>query len=248
MRLASLLVFTALSGCSLLVQFDPDSQPCEANGACLSTHTCINGICRPLADAGIDAGTCNATELNCADGLDDDCDGKADCLDADCNAKACSDGDACTTGEVCNGNSCPRGTAKVCNSPAPCEAPIGTCVASTGQCTYTKKSDGALCGTSLAARCCAGVCANINSDAANCGGCGLSCGTGQACQDVGGNNSCGPRETSGRCVCTGGGTCPMNQACNSTTGLCVPGFNSSCAANQNAVTADAGCPAFCAYP
>lgn len=255
MRLTSLLAFIALSGCSLIVQFDPDSQPCEANGACLSTHTCVNGICRPRGDAGVDSPTdgglddggnsgCQATEASCGNGVDDDCDGKIDCLDADCNALGCNDGDPCTTGEVCGSNACQRGAAKVCNSPAPCEVPIGTCEASTGQCVYAKRADGASCGSTAAARCCGGTCTDVNTDAANCGGCGLACTAGQACQDVG--DSCGRVATSGRCRCSAG-SCPQGQGCN-LSGLCVPSAASACALGQVVLSADAGCPTFCAYP
>ncbi len=54
-----------------------------------------------LPDAGaVDAGTsadfCFPRELDCANGLDDDGDGRVDCADSDCEAKTCITGAACT--------------------------------------------------------------------------------------------------------------------------------------------------------
>jgi hypothetical protein len=52
-----------------------------------------------------------ATEVECGDGLDDDCDGKVDCEDDDCleDAETCTPESACckvcTSGEAC-GDSC----------------------------------------------------------------------------------------------------------------------------------------------
>ncbi|MFZ5444562.1 MAG: hypothetical protein ACOZQL_31505 [Myxococcota bacterium] len=235
----------ALSACSLLVSFNPDDQPCDSLGLCLDTHDCIDGKCR-ARDGGVTDG--GARTENCANGTDDDGDSQVDCADSDCGGKGCSDGDPCTEGEVCSNGMCPRGAAKTCNTPSSCQSASGTCEPGTGRCVYPPLADGVSCGGTAAARCCAGNCVSINSDGANCGGCGLTCSTGQACQDIS-TNSCGPVSTSGRCTCTpdaGTSACPMGQTCNS-RGLCVPAGMTTCAPNERVVTADAGCPSFCSY-
>ena len=71
-RLSSLIVpsalFLGLSACSLLVDFDPEGQPCD-RGQCLDGYVCQNEICvsgegTPTdggrTDAGSDAGTSDA--------------------------------------------------------------------------------------------------------------------------------------------------------------------------------------------
>ncbi len=50
-----------LSGCSLLLDFDEEGQPCDDRNRCLSGYTCEDGTCTagdgPATDAGVDAGT-----------------------------------------------------------------------------------------------------------------------------------------------------------------------------------------------
>jgi hypothetical protein len=48
-------------------------------------------------------------ELNCADGLDNDCDGKVDCADSDCSAKPCGPNGRTCSGGLC---ACPGGQLK----------------------------------------------------------------------------------------------------------------------------------------
>lgn len=47
-----------LSACSLLLDFDPEGQPCDASGACLEGYGCVEGRCVLGADAGIDCAQC----------------------------------------------------------------------------------------------------------------------------------------------------------------------------------------------
>src|SRR3990167_8713163 len=108
------------SGCSLLVQFDPESQPCDSANQCLAGYLCSDaGLCK-ASDAGMvvdaggtDASTCTTRETLCGDSNDNDCDGQRDCFDTDCMGQACDDRDLCTTGETCSGGTCLRGTAVV---------------------------------------------------------------------------------------------------------------------------------------
>lgn len=84
----------------------------------------LQAQCVPGGKTKSDGERCNAAfqcvcpttgpELNCADGLDNDCDGKIDCADSDCNGKSCG-----PNGRTCNGGvcTCPGGQAKetTCN-------------------------------------------------------------------------------------------------------------------------------------
>jgi len=88
------------------------------------------------------------TETQCADGLDNDGDGKTDCADPDCLGAACNDGNACTTGTTCQASgACGGGTTTQCNSPpnAQCYQGAGTCLPSTGLCRYTPLASGTTC-------------------------------------------------------------------------------------------------------
>jgi hypothetical protein len=143
-RFTLVVASCALTACTAIVQFDPESQPCDESGACLDHYACVSGLCKYndggiTLDAGVDAGNCAARETKCGDGIDEDCDGMKDCADSDCAAQACNDGDLCTVGETCSASTgtCQRGTAKDCSSPAPCQTARGTCQPATGMCVYS---------------------------------------------------------------------------------------------------------------
>lgn len=236
------------SGCSLLVHFDPESQPCDSAGACLTGYFCSDaGLCQSRGDAG---DNCTATETACGDGADNDCDGAKDCADSDCGGLGCNDLNACTTGETCSGGTCGRGSAVVCNTPppnSPCLNPNGSCEAGTGRCVYPTMADGSLCGAGQAVRCCAGTCVNLTISGPNCGGCGIACSGTQTCQPIE-QSTCGvgePANTSGRCGCAAGSACPNRQTCG-TDGRCYPNAASDCAPSQQ--VADGGtCAPYCRY-
>lgn len=255
-----LAFFLSVSGCSCIVNFDPEGQPCDSAGQCLPDYTCGGDkLCHkgttvvPAPDGGTvitpDGGsTCaKTTETACTDGLDDDCDGKIDCRDDDCLGKACDDGDACTVNESCgNSGTCAGGSPKTCNTPPACQGPTGTCQAGTGMCVYPMLAEGASCGSAAGLRCCGGACINITANTSNCGGCGLVCGSAQLCQSLN-QSSCGiePSDTSGRCTCSATAPCPKGQTC-AASGFCIPVSAAQCAANQT-VTTIATCQAYCAY-
>lgn len=246
-----------LTGCSLLTQFDEEAQLCDLAGQCLADFYCSDaGTCLRRDggvtgdDGGTDAGACTARETLCGDGRDNDCDGQTDCTDSDCGGVACDDGVPCTTGETCSGGTCPRGNPVICTTPPnPCQMPSGTCEASSGRCVYDPLSDGTVCGSGQAARCCAGTCINTTTNGTNCGGCGLACTSGQVCQPID-QSTCAPSEpmnTSGRCTCTVNAPCPSGQTCAS-NGTCRPTAATQCAPGQSVGPADAGmCGTFCRY-
>ena len=251
-----------VAGCSLLVQFDPETQPCDSQMACLTNvitdggvinYVCVDNRCRRsdggvTTDAGAGDGGCTPTETVCGDGRDNDCDTFVDCADPDCNNSRCDDRNACTTGETCASNMCRNGTAVVCsNTTNPCRANAGACDTLTGACSFAPLADGTLCGAVTATRCCAGTCINTTVNPGNCGGCGLSCTSGQTCQAINMSGCITPEpiDTSARCTCAAGVACPPGQTC--TNGLCKPTLASQCAAGQ--VVGDAGiaCGGFCRY-
>jgi hypothetical protein len=252
-RFTLVVVSCALTACTAIVQFDPETQPCDESGACLDHYACVSGFCKYndggiTLDAGVDAGNCAARETKCGDGIDEDCDGMKDCADSDCAAQACNDGDLCTVGETCSASTgtCQRGTAKDCSSPSPCQTARGTCQPTTGMCVYAAQVDGTSCGSTVAARCCAGSCINTNSSVTNCGGCGIICGAAQACQSINAS-SCSntePVDTSGRCGCSASVACPNGQSC--VSGFCVPVLVSHCAMNET-IAMSTGCQPYCRY-
>ena len=88
---------------------------CTSSGkACIEEpgvpSCCGDGVCEGVEESclcSIDCGPAVATESDCADAVDDDCDGDIDCVDADCAADPacvtsgnCGDG-VCGTGEDC---------------------------------------------------------------------------------------------------------------------------------------------------
>lgn len=251
-----MLLAGVVSGCSLLVQFDPETQPCDSAGACGVGYFCSDaGLCKsngggdPSDGGGTDASSCTLRETACGDGLDNDCDTLTDCADPDCAGMGCNDRDPCTTGETCGAGLCRRGTPMICNAPPTpaCQAISGSCQADAGRCVYAAFPDGTVCGAGQSSRCCTGTCINISLNSANCGGCGLACASGQMCQPLE-RSACvnpEPAATTGRCTCsTAGGACPGGQTCSSST--CRPSANSQCAPGGS--LGDGGlCGAYCQY-
>lgn len=252
----------AAAGCSLLVQFDPETQPCDPSGGCRLGYDCVpspdgdGGVCRSrdggaAVDGGADGGTCAPRETDCADGVEDDCDQQVDCLDTDCAGVSCDDRNRCTLGETCQTGTCRGGQAVSCTSPSNnCQQPTGTCDPTSGACSYPPKVDGASCGANTALRCCAGACKDVTTSLADCGGCGLACSAGQACVPIDATQCLAgaqPSDTSARCACGFNVPCPMDQVCGS-NGLCRPAAPTQCAPGQVVADGGTGCLTFCQYP
>lgn len=45
-------ILALLSACSLLVDFDPEGQPCDARNQCLQHYVCVDGGCISSPDGG----------------------------------------------------------------------------------------------------------------------------------------------------------------------------------------------------
>ncbi|MBW2465359.1 MAG: hypothetical protein JRH11_27175, partial [Deltaproteobacteria bacterium] len=171
--------------------------------ACPSSR-CSAGQC---LDVPVDAGStdaCMATETNCTDGIDDDCNGDIDCDDTACVGEA-----VCA---ACASVTC-----------GPCEVCRG------GDCFTVEDETSCGTGTCWGGSCCAGCwdgiscrlgdadtnCGNDGALCTSCEGCG-SCGDGACMAGVG---------TEGTACAAGNGVCAMGVCCTRCTvdGVCVAG-------------------------
>lgn len=134
--------------------------PLDCNGVpCGAGELCLDGACKDVRCAGISCPTgqvclagacqgCAERETSCANGIDEDCDGKIDCADSDCRAEACSDGLLCTIGETCDVlGQCSGGRETACDAPlanADCFIVPGTCEEGRG-CNYPRRPTGTAC-------------------------------------------------------------------------------------------------------
>jgi len=201
---------------------------------------------------------------------------------ANCGAcgEACDDGNPCTDGDECKGGSCAPGIPIACDSPPDlgCYEVPGTCEPATGVCAYSPAEEGTPCGDPChvcksgqckarpqgesfdgvaSHRCCADKPTDISVNEAHCGGCNLSCATGEVCESVAKTTGCSshPSSTSGRCTCAATIDCPIgnngeHQTCRNVTPyawVCAPVSSSVCAKGQVFVDLEA-CPNYCEYP
>jgi hypothetical protein len=189
--------------------FVPNDGLCKGGQSCDVTRGCF-------APGGEDCKATSATETNCGDGLDEDCDGKVDCLDPDCDAKACEDGDQCTEGEVCQKSACGGGTAVECDDDNSC---------TTDSCDHTSGCQHA----PLAA----GACDDGNECTAgdHCAAGACVPGAASGCDD---KNPCtddtcdkdGCQHTPNTLPCDDGNACTTGDRC--TQGMCKAGPATSC--------------------
>lgn len=126
------------------------TSPCRSALQCPAIPGWVCAAPREVADT-ICACRANSAVEICGDGLDNDCDGKAD----DCR--------------MCNGIPAPENDPKNCGTCGNACNPAQTCISGDCKCPTA---------TPLA---CTSICVDPDSDAQNCGSCGHACEPGQAC-------------------------------------------------------------------
>jgi len=194
----------------------PNDAACPAGEVCTLRAGCATAMvpdAGPRDAGGRDAGsTCPGggfedTVALCANGADDDCDGRADCADGDClgvvqenTPERCAD----ASDNDCDGN-------QDCADPE-CAAFMFEGDPATCRDGLDNDCDGSIdCGDSdchgrvcVAGqdewRCCGGSCVNTFTDPLHCGSCGSQCLGSRPCQS-------GP-DGHGRCGCSGAADCP----------------------------------------
>ncbi|MGQ0506064.1 MAG: hypothetical protein ACT4TC_12185 [Myxococcaceae bacterium] len=206
--------------------------------------TCYRGTCT----------TCSGPEVQCADGFDNDCDGKPDCADPDCNLQACDDGNLCTSGERCAVGACTGGNRKVCAGTAnTCLASPGMCNDMTGECLYAPKPAGSLCNATNS--CASGQTCDGKGDCA--GGAEVVCNTPpNPCFEALGTcdratGQCAYTAKATGTACEDGDPCTTGTVCNA-AGRCGAGTVKLCASPPSSCYETAGvCDKMtgqCVYP
>ena len=235
----------------------PPASPCRQADA----GRCEPGGCFwPLLPVGTACGggmACNSsgvcvpanTELNCADGLDDDNDDAGiDCGDVDCNGIGCDAG-RCTTGATCQAGAC-AGAPLQCPAPALCRD-AGVCNPSTGACDFAPSPPGSACtqNACVLGQSCDGLgaCAGGTPVVCDAGACETAFCDGGACLVLARNG--GPCDDDAGCthsdlcvngVCTGTGyVCPPPGDCQ-TGGACEGDGGCTYASVANGSTCDGG--------
>lgn len=157
----------------------------KKGGTCCADGTCAFGVCcpeeRPCGGGCINAAECCPDiERTCADGT---------CVAADAccpEEKSCGGGcinadDCCPyTERTCGDDTCVAVDACCPDIEVACDVGLNRCCNTLAgeECSYF---DG--CCNTLVNTICNGHCVDTTMDAANCGGCGQVCTTGQACSD-----------------------------------------------------------------
>lgn len=227
-----------LTGCSFILPFSAEGQPCDDAGACLPDFVCRGGQCVRPTDAGAssDGGGGTGGSGGCQ------CSATQQCVGGVCYEKNCAAG-TCATGAVCEGGRC---VALACVGQF-CDG--GICVA--GACEPASCS-GIPCAAGQACR--GGLCVDVACVGLSCsgtqrcaGGACVACVMGAAefgadctngldddcdgkidCQDTG----CVGQSCTDGSRCTTGDTCRADGGCVGTPVVCADaGVAGSCAGN-----------------
>lgn len=222
---------------------DPDCQDqlCDDNLKCTTNERCNNLRC----GGGVAVVCDKPADPSCAEGVGT-CDPAIGCVYRPRNTGlSCDDGNLCTSNDRCDSTGNCRGTQRSCDSPPSnngCYPANGTCDRATGACEYRPRPDGTRCGTKPEFRCCSANCVSMVAEWANCGGCGLRCGS-QVCVDAAVSASCGPAPlNTGLCYCRSDAECPADSRC-----LQNRCSRKRCQPRQALTSEDGTCPGFCDY-
>jgi hypothetical protein len=171
----------------------------------------------PVTDASGEGGGCTGGKTKCG----------STCTSTSTDPKNCGKcGTVCSSAQVCSQGACAAGCSggeTLCGGPAEAGAPASEAGASEGGAADTGTAPVVDSGTA-AGDAGAPHCANLNSDPANCGGCGVSCGV---------NGTC----TNGTCML---GTCPGGQKSCPASGTCIP--NGTCCQSGECTLTGEVCP------
>ena len=232
-------------------------QDCERGDGCLSVanQVCCDGSCVDVTSDPANCGSCHHAcqpgevcrygECQCGE-HGTICNGQ--CVDTQTDAKNCgSCGHVCGTCETCVGGQCVAvdcGAGKVCCQ----DQCISLCPGgiqpdpSTCQCPDCDgKSNGSSCSGGT---CCNQQCVNIQSDAANCGGCGTTCTGGKLCIDGVCQCLSGETDCNGQCVdlSTDVNNCGQcGTACNPGDQCCDGTCKANCGCPQDRVECNGVC-------
>jgi len=115
-----------------------NAAPCNDGNACTLGDACTSGSCAGGTPKGCnDSKSCTV----------DSCSPMTGCVNAlAAVGTPCDDGDGCTTPDACDAAGYCKGPAVKC-VPGPCQL-TGVCIASSGQCAFSPKSDGTFCNDS----------------------------------------------------------------------------------------------------
>jgi hypothetical protein len=200
----------ACNGASGVCEYEPleAGTPCELEDPCAIEAECDGeGECTAVVTMECETppSTCHMSPGAC-DPIEGEC-----VYELRAAGAACEDGNGCTQGDTCDAAGlCAAGA--MCESDDACQ--VGACMGDA--CVFSAAADGTSCGATTAERCCAGACADISTDAANCGGCGAVCQSDETCESVAVTTQCSPHpeDTTGRCTCNGeNADCPHGQIC-----------------------------------
>jgi len=179
------------------------------DGFCQSTTTCFGGPCPPgesccplgCTDIETDPNNCGGCGQPCVCPEGSNC----ECVGGTCtiSTSGCNGGPGCVGDQTC----CANGCTDINTDPNNCSqcgfacTTGDTCV--NGNCTAPASCNGGPVCTGLE-QCCKSGCTDIDTDPANCGGCGMTCAAADTC--VGGLCKA-PASCNGGPVCTGSEQC-----------------------------------------
>jgi hypothetical protein len=200
-----------VAGCDIFLDkclYQPamNGASCNDGSACTKVDTCSNGVCVGGSPVVCVPGECESSSV---------CNPMTGACDTSLkpDGASCSDGSLCSQLDTCQSGVCVGGPAVVCSPPDPC-LENGACNPANGQCTFSQKSNGTLCGGGD--DCVSGTCSD-----------GVCTGTvqmpGTTCND---SNPCTTADACDGPTCLGTPVdCPLDQcdeaaACNQATGQC----------------------------
>lgn len=217
---------------------------CDDHNPCTSGDSCQGGLCVPG-----DPVVCNSPpDPKCFVAT-----GSCDPASGGCTYAKRPDGTSCGECRICSDGKCITATDETaCGANVCFYCSAGACTARPVGYRYDATESHRCCGASRTP-------VDISTSASHCGGCGLSCASGDSCESVEETSSCAshPASRTGRCTCSSGNNsdCPKGangqyQTCRGVTPYahrCAPSTVDYCADGEKFYNLG-GCPNYCYYP